>query len=111
MALSSHGRSDSGCVPFLPASIENRNVDAMKQLTVTAPESATGLKLEESPITDKAGYASRWKFSKRHIDKLLALGLPHLAIGKRRVRISITEADAWMKERFATRRRGVAHAK
>ena len=57
-------------------------------------------------IVDKRGYAARWKFSLRHIDNFLAQGLPHLKIGKRRVRILIDEADVWMKSRFGTQRNG-----
>jgi hypothetical protein len=55
-------------------------------------------------ITDKRGYAQRWKFSSRHVDNLLARGLPHLKIGKRRVRILIEEADAWMRQTYGTQR-------
>jgi hypothetical protein len=67
------------------------------------PGTATGNKIGE--ITDKRGYADHWQFSVRKIDSLLASGLPHLKIGKRRVRINIPEADAWMREQFATQRR------
>jgi hypothetical protein len=38
-------------------------------------------------ITDKRGYGARWRFSPRHVDNLIAAGLPHLKIGSRRVRI------------------------
>lgn len=58
----------------------------------------------DSPITDKKGFATRWGFSLRHVDNLLAKGLPHLKVGARRVRIIIAEADAWMRDQFATRR-------
>jgi hypothetical protein len=61
-----------------------------------------------APVTDKKGFAARWLFSPRHIDNLLAQGLPHLAVGKRRVRIIISDGDAWMRERFSTRRIGPA---
>jgi len=72
------------------------------------PEPATGnSKLAES-ITDKRGFAARWGFSTRHVDNLLSQGLPHLKIGKRRVRIILAEADAWMKESFSCRRIGKA---
>ena len=57
-------------------------------------------------IVDKRGFAARWKFSLRQIDNFLAQGMPHLKIGKRRVRIMVDEGDAWMKEKFATRRNG-----
>jgi hypothetical protein len=70
----------------------------------TPPDSA-GQPKPAGNVTDKPGYGQRWKFSARHIDNLIAQGLPHLKIGKRRVRIIIDEADAWMKERFGTQRR------
>jgi hypothetical protein len=64
-------------------------------------------------ITDKRGYAQRWQFSPRHVDNLIARGLPHLKIGKRRVRILIDEADSWMRETYGTQCRklsaGVSH--
>jgi hypothetical protein len=59
-------------------------------------------------ITDKRGYAQRWQFSPRHVDNLIARGLPHLKIGKRRVRILIDEADSWMRQTYGTQRRGPA---
>ena len=71
------------------------------------PEPATGTKLA-AEITDKKGYGKRWGFSLRQIDNLLRRGMPHLKVGERRVRIIIPEADAWMREQFATRRRGSA---
>jgi hypothetical protein len=70
-----------------------------------ATDAVSGAKLN-GDITDKRGYAERWRFSPRHIDNLLAQGLPHLKIGSRRVRILIDEADLWMRERFGTQRRG-----
>lgn len=73
--------------------------------TPFAPEVAIGNKLAEG-ITDKRGYGQRWHFSPRHVDNLIAQGLPHLKIGARRVRIIVEEADAWMKERFGQQRRG-----
>ena len=56
------------------------------QLIATTPDTATGSKLA-GEITDKKGYGRRWSFSVRHIDNLIAQGLPHLKIGERRVRI------------------------
>lgn len=72
------------------------------------PDTATGTKLA-ADIADKRSYGQRWGFSPRHIDNLLAQGLPHLKIGKRRVRIIVADGDAWMKARFATQRRGPAN--
>lgn len=78
----------------------------MKDADTIHPNAATGTKLAADEITDKRGFAARWKFSARHTDNLLAQGLPHLKIGQRRVRIVVSEADTWMKERFGTRRLG-----
>ncbi len=59
---------------------------------------------QTAEITDKKGFGARWRFSTRHVDNFLSQGMPHFAIGKRRVRIVTKEADAWMREKFATRR-------
>jgi hypothetical protein len=72
------------------------------------PEAATGNLKLAATVTDKKGYGQHWQFSTRKIDDLLAQGLPHLKIGKRRVRIIVEEADVWMHERFSTQRRGPA---
>jgi len=74
--------------------------------TLPTPDAAAGHLKPAVGITDKRGYSQRWQFSPRHIDNLIAQGLPHLKIGKRRVRIIVDEADAWMHEKFATRRNG-----
>jgi hypothetical protein len=79
----------------------------VKVTTLQQPDAAAGnLKPAASTVTDKRGYAERWHFSLRHIDNLIAKGLPHLKIGARRVRILTDEADAWMRETFGTRRIG-----
>lgn len=70
------------------------------------PDVSTGSNLEAQVVTDKRGFAARWKFSVRHVDNLLAQGMPHLKVGERRVRIVVSDGDAWMKERFGTRRLG-----
>ena len=73
------------------------------------PESVTGdIKLTErvAEILDKKSYAERWSFSVRTIDNFLRAGMPHLRVGERRVRIIVAEADAWMRQRFGTQRRG-----
>ena len=78
----------------------------------TTPEVATGQSslAASSPYTDKRGYAKRWQGSTRWVDDLIARGLPHLKIGKRRVRLCIADADAWMQEQFRTQRRAVKGA-
>lgn len=69
------------------------------------PDTATSEPKLAAEITDKRGFAGRWLFSTRTVDNLLRMGLPHMAVGKRRVRICIPEADEWMKRTFATQRR------
>lgn len=77
--------------------------------TLAMPDNATGNQSSlASPFTDKRGYAKRWQASTRWVDGLLAQGLPHLKIGKRRVRICVPDADAFMHEKFHTQRRAAA---
>ncbi len=75
----------------------------MKKLKM--PDAAPG-DLRAETILDKRGFAAHWKFSVRTIDGLLAHGLPHLKIGKRRVRINTCVADSWMTENFGVQRIG-----
>jgi hypothetical protein len=78
-----------------------------KEMQPQEHEAITGGALSGTTnITDKRGYAKRWQFSPRHVDNLIARGLPHLKIGKRRVRILIDEADSWMRQSYGTQRRG-----
>ena len=72
------------------------------------PDATTSEPKLAAQITDKKGYAARWLFSPRTIDNLLKGGLPHCKIGARRVRISIPEADDWMRQKFGTQRRAPA---
>lgn len=83
----------------------------MKKTSPFTSEAAADHPKQAAEITDKRGYASRWAFSVRHVDNLLAQGMPHLAIGKRRIRIVVAEADAFMREKFATRRLGPLNSK
>ena len=73
--------------------------------TLATPEVATGHTSLASPFTDKRGYAQRWQGSTRWVDDLIARGLPHMKIGKRRVRLCIAEADEWMKSQYRVSRR------
>ena len=78
----------------------------MYETILCTPDASTGTKMAANEITDKRGFAGRWLFSVRHVDNLLAEGLPHCKIGKRRVRIVVPEADAWMRQKFGTQRLG-----
>jgi hypothetical protein len=75
------------------------------------PNVSTGSILEAQVVTDKRGFAARWQLSPRTISNFLAQGMPHCRCGERRVRIVVCEGDAWMKERFGTRRLGPANSK
>jgi hypothetical protein len=64
----------------------------MKSNLITTDAAA----VQEKPATeilDKRQFGKRWQFSVRHIDNLLKMGMPHLRVGERRVRIIATEAD------------------
>jgi hypothetical protein len=87
-----------------PAKIVDLTLHGMTDTKLFLPDSATGHKLA-GEITDKRGYGERWNFSKRHIDNFLADGMPHLKIGKRRVRIIVAEADEWMRKKYGVQRR------
>jgi hypothetical protein len=94
-----------------------------RMATLQRPDAATGTTTAvqntgltrkeycEQTVTDKKGFGARWLFSPRMIDNLLADGLPHCKVGKRRVRIIIDEADHWMRARYGTQRRGQARQK
>lgn len=84
-------------------------VAGVKQDILSNPEADAGTKSPATAltndITDKRGYAARWKHSVRAVDDWLAEGLPHLKIGTRRVRIFVPAADQWMHQRFGRQRR------
>jgi hypothetical protein len=65
---------------------------------------ASGRNGVAAQITDKRGFGARWMFKPRTVDKFLQEGLPHLKIGSRRVRIVVSEGDAWMVQRYGTQR-------
>jgi hypothetical protein len=44
--------------------------------------------------------------SVRWVDGELQKGMPHLRLGKRRVRFDIEEVRAWLKEQYGQQRRG-----
>lgn len=78
----------------------------MKKSKIAGADTAPTVNVPDA-ITDKRGFAARWKFSVRKIDDLLSRGLPHCKVGQRRVRIVVSEADSWMREQFRVQRRAV----
>jgi len=57
-------------------------------------------------LTDKRQMAAILQFSVRHVDNLIAQGMPHLKFGARRVRFNPTEVLTWCNEQYHTRRIG-----
>lgn len=54
---------------------------------------------------DKKAVAKMFGLSERTIDNLIAQGMPHLKIGKRRCRFDMAEVRDWMREQFRVVRR------
>jgi predicted DNA-binding transcriptional regulator AlpA len=73
---------------------------------MNAPASTTEQNQTQADITDKRGIAGDYGFSVRTVDNLIARGMPHLKIGKRRCRFSRAEIRAWMSEQFRVVRHG-----
>ncbi len=72
------------------------------------PETATGVpdKLAGIPrFGDKTDVAKLIGMSKRTVDSLMARGLPHLALSKRRVKFDLQEVREWLVTQFHTSRR------
>jgi len=42
------------------------------------------------------------------VDDQMALGMPHLKLGARRVRFDLAEVAAWLKEKYGQQRRAPA---
>lgn len=64
------------------------------------PEVATGQ--TKLAALDKVAYGQRFDVSKRTVDNWLTMGLPHLKLSERAVRIPLEEGDRWVRERFLT---------
>jgi len=86
----------------------------MTQPLSCAPDTATGTKLaanEDSPFGDKLAVARlAGGFSKRWVDLQMARGMPHMRIGRRRVRFDLTEVREWLREKYRVQRRGPAQS-
>lgn len=54
-------------------------------------------------LATKDEYATRLQVSTRSVDRLMSLGLPHIKLGHRTVRINTYSADAWLTKRFGAR--------
>ena len=59
-----------------------------------------------APFGDKGDVAALLKCCRRSVDLYLSRGLPHLKLGKRRVRFDLDEVREWAKREFGTRRNG-----
>jgi len=76
------------------------------------PEAAPGSKLAASDtarLGDKTAVADMaGGFSKRWVDSQIALGMPHLKLGPRRVRFDLAEVREWLREKYHVQRRAPA---
>ena len=70
------------------------------------PLAAGGIDQSAAQILNKRLYSERWNVSTRTTDNWLRLGLPHIKLSARMIRICAPEADAWLRERFGQQRRG-----
>lgn len=87
----------------------------MKKIIPCTPDAATGTKLaatDSTPLGDKAAVGQMaGGFSKRWVDDQMRLGMPHLRLGRRRVRFDMAEVRAWLSEKYHTQRLGAAPSK
>jgi predicted DNA-binding transcriptional regulator AlpA len=58
------------------------------------------------PLADKRRVAAYANLSVRTIDNLMAEGLPHLKIGRRRVRFDLPEVSTWLRQKYGVARIG-----
>jgi hypothetical protein len=73
------------------------------------PDTATGIKQAADKtfqrFGDKRDVASlAGDMSVRWVDGQLALGMPHMKFGARRVRFDLDEVRSWLKERYGQQR-------
>ncbi|NBR87503.1 MAG: DNA-binding protein [Proteobacteria bacterium] len=66
------------------------------------PESPTG----NFKFGDKQDVAAMLGLCRRSVDNLLERGLPHLKLGRRRIRFDLEEVRLWAKREFGTARTG-----
>ena len=74
----------------------------MQHINTINPEATNG----ETRLVamDKNDFSALFSVSKRTLDSWLAIGLPHLKLSARQVRIPVLEATQWVHERFLQRR-------
>lgn len=60
----------------------------------------------ELKLGDKFAVAEMLDLCPRSIDNLMAQGMPHLRIGKRRVRFDLPDVLAWAKRHYGVSRMG-----
>ncbi len=70
-----------------------------------AAENQTPAATIPTPFATKKQVAEFIGLSVRTVDSYLALGLPHLKLGKRRCRFDLAEVKAWLNDNFRVQRR------
>ena len=79
------------------------------QSTTQTPEVAPGISQSAASLNlgDKRAVAAlAGNMSVRWVDGQLALGMPHLKLGPRRVRFDLGEVREWLKSSYGQQRRG-----
>ena len=75
--------------------------------TVEVPSAVAGRVVAlGGKLGDKLAVAEMLDLCPRSIDNLMAQGMPHLRIGKRRVRFDLPEVRAWAKRHYGVSRMG-----
>ena len=84
----------------------------MKKILSCTPDAVTGenkLVANTSALGDKLAVgAMAGGFSKRWVDLQMANGMPHLKLGRRRVRFDLAEVREWLRQKYHVQRRGPA---
>jgi hypothetical protein len=80
----------------------------VKNTVSYTPDATTGnTKAAHERFGDKRDVgAMAGGLSVRWVDNQLTLGMPHLKIGRRRVRFDLAEVREWLKARYGCARRG-----
>ena len=80
---------------------------AVGSVTNTSTEAAPAVVRDTTPsFANKRDVAEMLGFSVRTVDNLMARGLPHYTVGKRRCRFDIAEVRDWFKQTYSAQRLG-----
>ena len=75
-------------------------------ITTPPPDANVGEAKPADSLLTKREVCVLLQFSQRHVDNLLAAGMPHMKFGRRRTRFEREEVLQWCRDQFGVRRRG-----